>query len=231
MTGGFPPADLICPDEGGCPVPPVDLAPWTKTVVAAGRSLFRCYEAARGYDEPNPGYGDARFSPFDSLDGQRVPTIYLAADDTAALLETVFHEVHHRAGRVIYQSHLNGRLLAQVLVPKNLTLVDLRDAELARVRVARAGLVATSAEHYPCTRRWAQAFQATGAHGLIWHSRQAELLGADPVEVAVVFADHYGVGRGGWQLARPGVRALYDGPGRDRVEEIAVELTAVIEMD
>lgn len=40
--------------------------------------------------------------------------------------------------------------------------------------------MATSAAHYPCTRRWAsqlrgRAIGGRSTHGLVWHSRQAEL--------------------------------------------------------
>jgi len=49
--------------------------------------LYRVYDGTWGYDEHNPGYGDARFSPIDDpVRGERLPSMYLAATATAALL-------------------------------------------------------------------------------------------------------------------------------------------------
>ena len=56
-----------------------------------------------------------------------MPTLYVGENDAAALLETVFHELHHSAGRLIHQSQLNNRLLVRLLVPRDLELVKLRD--------------------------------------------------------------------------------------------------------
>ena len=90
----FPRQRLECPDPAGCPVTP-DLPRLKVTAMAPGSALYRVYDGTWGYDEHNPGYGDARFSPFDDTsDGHRVSSMYLAATPAAALLETVFHEVH-----------------------------------------------------------------------------------------------------------------------------------------
>lgn len=202
----------------------------------AGTTVYRGYDGVRGYNDANPGYGDTRFQPFDARDGHRVPAMYIAQTDTAALLETVFHEVHHLAARQIGQSTLLGRVLAYLRVPQDLHMVDLRDPELARLGVARSELVATSAEHYPCTRRVAAALYersvgATTPQGLIWHSRQAELAGGPSAEVAVVYTDRVPSGGRAFELARPGLRALYEGTGRERADEIAEELDAVVVLD
>jgi len=67
-----------------------------------------------------------------------------------------------------------------VQLAKDIRLVDLRDQELERLDIDRTALVNTSAMHYPCTRRWAEAVQhrkigGQQAHGIVWHSRQADL--------------------------------------------------------
>ena len=102
--------------------------------------------------------------------------------------------------------------------------------------IGRTELVACSAEHYPCTRRIAAALyerslDATVPQGLIWHSRQAELAGGPAVDVAIVYSDRTLSATAEWTLARPGLRALYEGPGRDRVDEIAEQLSAVVVLD
>ncbi len=224
-----PSDDLTCPEPAACPVLATRDLDTRQHRIEKGRALFRSYDAQWGYAQPNPGFGDTRFAPFDALGtGQRVPTMYLAATDTAALLETVFHEVHHQASRIVYEVQLLDRLVAKVLVPDDLDLVDLRDDELTRLAVRRDELVSSPAEHYPCTRRWAQRLHRSGTDGLIWHSRQAELAGSEPAEVLVVFCDRFGPEHGRWRLAAPGIRTLYDGAGRDRVDEIALELGAEV---
>lgn len=230
----FPPQDLTCPDPSGCPVrsalPLLDLQ---VVVLDRGAPLFRCYDGTWGYDEDNPGYGDARFSPFDDATGARVPVLYAAQTPAAALLETVFHDVHPDAARVIYGASLVRQLLAHVALPAPLTVVDLRDPELARLAVPREQIVTTPAEHYPCTRRLARAVHdvrtgpAARAQGLLWHSRQAELAGAR-AEVLVVFGDRYPRPRGSWPRLAPGSQNLWEGPGRELVDEIAEHLDAVV---
>lgn len=79
--------------------------------------------------------------------------------------------------------------------------MDLRDAELDRLGLERTSLVATTAEHYPCTRRVAASLHGTSVggvlpQGLVWHSRQAELAVAAPAEVAVVLVDRATAGGG-----------------------------------
>ena len=237
MAAGFPPADLECPDPENCPV--VGTLPRLRTAsLRAGTQWYRAYSATWGYDEHNPGYGDARFSPIDDpATGARLPSMYLAATPAAALLETVFHDVHQRGARMIYERDLRGMLLAHVRAPAVAALGDLRDPELQRLGLGREQVASTTAEHYPCTRRLAVAAlaQRRGTrtlHGLIWHSRQAELAGHDPVEVLVLFGGpRYSSTRGGWTLFGPGTSSLYDGPGRVFVEEIAESLSAVIELD
>ncbi|MDH6194155.1 hypothetical protein M2272_000776 [Mycobacterium frederiksbergense] len=233
----LPPSDLACPDPGACPVAAA-LPRLRTTTLRAGAPLYRVYEATWGYDEHNPGYGDARFSPIDDpTTADRLPSMYLAATPTAALLETVFHDVDQVSDRIIYERNLRGKLLAHLRVPAAATLADLRDPELARLGLSRPQVVSSPAEHYPCTRRLATA--ALGQprrgrllHGLIWHSRQAELSDNDPVEIAVLFGGpRFPSGRGSWPLFGPGASSLYEGPGRLLVDEIAENLGAVIELD
>lgn len=232
----FPTQQVTCPDPASCPViSPSDLlSPMPITTLRAGTQLFRVYDGTWGYDEPNPGYGDARFSPFDALwDGHRVPALYAAETEVGALLETVFHDVHHASVRRIYEQDLRVRLLAHLEVPVDLELVDLRDDVLEAATVSREEIVSSPSEHYPCTRLIAQYLYDTyietgAAHGLMWHSRQAELTGNPPTMAIVVYTDSYGAGRGGWMRIGPGSQNLLEGPGRLRVDAIANDLGATI---
>ena len=231
----YPAQDLVCPDPAGCPV--LDSLPRLRTYqLPAETPMFRVYDSTWGYDEHNPGYGDARFSPFDDpADGRRVPSMYLAATATAALLETIFHEVHHRGSRTIFERDLRHHLLAHLRVPTPARLGDLRDVELARHQIDRDQVVSSPAEHYPCTRRLAVAAYAASRSrpfaGLIWNSRQAELAEGSTTEVVVLFGTRYPSGRGTWTRTGPGSSNLVEGPGRLLVESIAEELDATIEPD
>jgi len=147
----------------------------------------------------------------------------------------VFHDVHHASARIIYERDLLGKLLARVGVPGIGALGDLRDPELKRLGLDRREVVATPAEHYPCTRRLAveglgRTLNHSVLQGFIWHSRQAELAGEAPAEVIVLFGHpRYPSGRGTWSLEPPGLTALYEGPGRLLVDQIAERLSAVVE--
>jgi hypothetical protein len=232
----FSPAERECPDTSGCPVLPESGLPPDISLVEllADTPLFRCYDGTWGFDEPNPGYGDARFSPFDDLQGGRVPTMYLAETPTAALLETVFDDVHQDADRLIYDRDLRATLLAHLWAPASLLLADLRDPALDQHGIRRDQIVSSAAEHYPCPRRLARQIHGGGftngteVDGIIWHSRQAELHATGQSEVLVVFADRCAPGRGGWVRIGPGSQNLIEGPGRLLIDEIATELNATI---
>jgi hypothetical protein len=210
-----------------------DLGPVPATTLTAGGLWFRCYDPKWGYDEANPGYGDQRFTPFhDPVTGRRVPSIHVAATREAALLETVFRDMAD-AGGFVYLTLLRERALAHVALPRDARVADLRDDALAGLGVPRSAVVSSSPRHYPCTRRLAVAIHRDGAEGaavdgIVWHSRQAELAGGPPVEVAVLFADRFGDQRGSWPRVGPGVASLVEGPGRVVVDTIATHLGATV---
>lgn len=230
----LPPQDIDCPDPPSCTVLQ-DPSGFTTITYAPGVPLYRVYSSVWGYDEANPGFGDTRFSPVDDpLTGVRLPSLYLGETEVAALLETVFHEVHHQTPRTIYERDLRGQLLAHVETPREVQLVDLRDPELSRLTHDRDQVASSAAEHYPCTRRLAIDLLQLHptAHGLIWHSRQAELLDQPEEQVIVLFCGgRFQMGRGEWPLRGPGNRNLYEGPGRLLIDEVAEELDASVELE
>lgn len=239
MTSTFPPEDLACPDPDGCTVAVTELEALVRagglheTTLDDDKDWFRVYDAQDGFGQPNPGYGDTRFAPFDaSATGRRVPALYLAESLTAALLETSLHDVQERAPRVVTEMSLLGKLHARVAPPASLTLVDLRDPQLLALGLERKNVSSSSPEHYPCTRRVARAVHASPSSpsGILWHSRQAELNGVGPQEVAVVFADRVPATREAWTLAqrRTASGALLEGAGRLLLDELAESLDITI---
>ncbi len=189
------------------------------------------------------GRGNARFSPL-RVDGTLVPTMYWAATQTVALLETAFHDVHQMGTRIISESlHLARYGLVALVAPVSLPLIDLTDVGLARVGVTRAQLVATTPQHYACTREWAATLHGRRIGpvtpvGLLWQSRIAELAGADSLllgdllpaasRVCVLFGDRVPVDPDAWQPGDPRYDDLTIDDGRLLAEQIAEQLGAVI---
>lgn len=161
-----------------CPVPepvPAILKKLRTRVLPAGTVLHRGVKVAHP-DTARlvPGVGDTRFAP---LDG--VAHAYVATTVFAALLESAFHEATP-PDRRIYQWQIDAWLEGLVALTEDVRLIDLGDAELVRLGIARSELVATAGDHYPCTRTWAAALhgRAVGGQitcGLVWESRQTEL--------------------------------------------------------
>ncbi len=147
----------------------------------AGSPFFSAYRTAYPELFNASGRGSTRFAPLADVVGTNVPTLYGSASLTAALLETVFHDVH--AGvrpRLITSMVLRERGLVHLTTPERIVLFDLRDEALATMGLLRHQLTTTTAAHYVCTREWASALLDRGigrAHpaGIVWHSRVAEL--------------------------------------------------------
>nr|WP_245575347.1 hypothetical protein [Gulosibacter molinativorax] len=66
--------------------------------------------------------------------------------------------------------------------------------------------------------------------GIVWHSRQAELVGGKPVEVAVIFAGRLPAARDAWKLGpyRNASGSLLEGAGRLLLDELAEELGVIM---
>ncbi len=236
-----------CLDPARCPVPDpggVDLRRLRLARVPEASTFHISYVRAHWPELFNAsGLGNARFSPL-RADGAVVPTMYGAAAQTVALLETSFHDVHQMGTRIISESlHLSPRGLVALTTPVSLSLVDLTDEGLDRVGVAREQLVATTPEHYACTRQWAVALHSRRIGpvtpvGLLWQSHIAELAGADsPLlgdllpaasRVWVLFGDRVPTDPNVWQPGDPHYDDLTTGDGRLLAEQIAEQLGAVI---
>lgn len=146
-----------------------------RTVVwAAGTRLRRGHKVEHPPDALVPGLGDTRFAPYPDT-----AHAYVASTMFAALLESALHDAGPDAPRIRH-AQLGLWAEAEVALREEVRLIDLRDEELARVGRTRQALVATSPTHYACTRRWAAPLVShhiggRAVHGLLWHSRQAEL--------------------------------------------------------
>ena len=189
-----------------CPV--ADLTPerlraLASTVWPAGTPLRRGHKSAFPDSAALvPGVGDTRFAPLGDTDH-----VYVATTSVAALLESALHDATPPDPR-IRTAQLGMWRESAVRLTQPARLIDLRDEQLDRLGIDRSELVATSAIHYRCTRRWAAALR--GRHiggypttGAVWNSRQIELharaiahrpavqelLTTSSAEVAVIWAD------------------------------------------
>lgn len=159
----------------GCPVPEHPPGRGLRTVVWEPETrLRRGHKKHHGPSALVPGVGDTRFAPLDGT-----AHVYLATTSFAALLESALHDASPAAPRIA-SAVLALWAEAEVSLTEQVRLIDLRDPALARLGLGRDALVATSAAHYPCTRRFARRLHGRVigghvTHGLVWHSRQAEL--------------------------------------------------------
>jgi hypothetical protein len=147
-----------------------------RTVVwPPGTRLRRGHKVEHPPDALVPGQGDTRFAPHDDTSH-----VYVAATTFAALLESALHDAGTETPPRIHRAQLALWAEAEVALREEVRLIDLRDEALDRVGLDREALVTTSPTHYACTRRWAAPLVGhhvggRPVHGLLWHSRQAEL--------------------------------------------------------
>lgn len=236
-----------CLDPASCQVPnpgDVDLRRLRLARLPADLVFHTAYRRAHWPALFNPSAaGNARFSPL-VVGAATVPTLYGAATQTVALLESCFHGVHELATKTVSEPlDLAPRGLVALNTPALLPLIDLRNDALERLGLTRAQLIATTPEHYDCTREWAVALHhrrvgGVAPAGLLWQSRIAELAQADSLllgdlltvasEVFVLFGDRVPPDPVAWHPGDPHYDDLTNGDGRLLAEQIAEQLGAVI---
>ena len=236
-----------CLDPLRCPVPDpgdVDLRRLKLARLPPGSVFHTSYARAYWPDLFNASTGgNARFSPL-AADSLPVPTLYGAATQTVALLESCFHGVHETGNKFISERlDLAGRGLVALTTPTSLPLIDLSNESLMRVGMSRSQLVATTPQHYACTREWAIALHGrriggVTPAGILWQSRIAELAQADSLlladlltvasDIFVMFGDRVPTDPAAWHPGDPHYDDLTSGYGRGLAELIAEQLGAVI---
>jgi hypothetical protein len=232
-----------CPHPASCPVPDptsVRRSRLRSIVLPAGSTWVMVARRDRWPSLFNPsGAGASRFAPV-IPDDTPVPTAYFAATKTVALLETVLHSLGASPAPAIQRHvHLAPWLTIVVTMPSDVRLVDLGDDALDRLGLGRHQLVATTTDHYRCTREWATALhgQVIGGqptHGLLWHSRLVEVGGATSSvlgevrsEVCMLFGDALPTDAGAW-AAEIHDDDLTAGTGLAHVDEIVTLLGGTI---
>lgn len=239
MNLGFVPEDLECPAPDQCPVAIEPLTSLARDgslptcTIPVGSAWHRVYSSQFGQTEANPGYGDARFSPFDEPgSNRRVPTLYLAESPHAALLETVLRDVGEWEIREVSEAQFIGQLHVGLETVETLHVADLRNPALARIGIDRTAIASSSQEHYPCTRTVAKAIHTSSQNlaGIVWHSRQTEISGRPDAESLVLFADRLANSRDALALTRSltAVGAISEGAGRIKLDELLEDLGVTV---
>ncbi|MEI2263897.1 RES family NAD+ phosphorylase [Erwinia sp. CGal63] len=169
------------------PVPPDNLSVSLITV-DAGERLHRIHLDKYRATQFNPGVeGNARFSPIKDEKARAIPTLYAGSNFSCALMETLFHDVPHTSGfKSLAKGKFTGQNYSVIEVKEKLLLADLRGLALRKLGIKRSQLIDTEKNHYPDTRKWAEAIhsQCRDVQGLLWVSRQD-----DTARAVMIFGD------------------------------------------
>jgi hypothetical protein len=148
--------------------PPDPFDPATATL-PEGHLLYRVLSATRTATDFNPGFGSpTRFGFFGS---PKVPIMYAADTEDAAIAETLLHDIPAPGGLLPYDQYAT-KVLVRLKVTRSVRLGVLHGTGLRRLKVTAGELTASAASSYHSTVRWAAAAHGAGLDGLVWMSRQ-----------------------------------------------------------
>ncbi|WP_025776665.1 RES family NAD+ phosphorylase [Brevibacterium sp. VCM10] len=231
MSREFKPEALTCPEPSTCTVAIETLTDLARrgrlpsTTISADTAWSRVYDSRFGRTEFNPGFGNARFSPFDSELGEnRVAAIYLAGTPEAALLEGSLRDGDVSGIPEAEEESFHGLLHVELLASEEMQVADFRDPQLDDLGLKRTAISSNPSQHYPCTRTVAKAVHASRQNfsGIIWHSRQVEVSRLPRVPVIVLFEERLSRGRDAFRLnpERDSIGSLYEGEGRVQLDTL-----------
>lgn len=127
-------------------------------ILQAGTPLYRVFSNVReDVTEFNPGEGsNTRFAFFGD---PRIPVLYMAQTEKAAICETTLHEIRTGPGRIMYDDSAE-RVCAPLGLARDLRLVSLMGDGLRTLGTEAKYVTGTMASQYKRTVRWSEA-----AHG------------------------------------------------------------------
>lgn len=186
----------------------------------AGTDFVRVFSHRYPVTAFNAGSGTpvakGRFHFFADGGGRVIPVMYGAAQEFAALAETVFHDVPiSGTSRVVFESRLGSLSIGRLQPTRDLCLVSLHGFGLHRLSLRAQNLTDTNASDYPRTIEWARTLHAAlpDIDGLAWMSRQFNSSLA-----LILFGDR--VSAADLAVSAPPV-PLLTGRGRDLVDSAA----------
>lgn len=191
-------------------------------VLPAGSELFRLFTAAPGRRVTtfNPGTRTAPVARFSFFGSPRVPVLYAAETEAAAICETVLHDVPVSGGDVASES-VDRLVSGKLRLTRDIRVAVFLGTGLRRLGVTAAGLTATPAYCYPSTVLWAQAAHQLGCDGIVWMSHRCNsdrsyvLFGDHVAATDLAAVDDYG-------------RIFAAGPDRDWLIEFCAPLRITI---
>lgn len=148
-------------------------------LIPAGTELWRVHSDARPVAQFNPVSVDPHFggNRFDGTSYDPYGYLYLAADPTTALAETLLRSLDfdvESGMRLIPYAAVRGRSLSVVRTRIDLQLIALITEEDLAAVCQDSWLLEAEGDRYAKTRRWASELrtQAPDAMGLVWQSRR-----------------------------------------------------------
>jgi len=167
--------------------PPSPFPASNSRAIKAGTRFHRVHDQRFDSCAFNPGKGrPSRFAPL-FLNGNPIPTQYLATDFECAAHETIFHDVPiDEPNKTVGTDSIKSLAHSVVELKRDVTLVPLFAPDLARWQTGRAELIDTTAASYAITAKWALAIHQNrpDADGLIWTSKRC-----DPQQSVLLFGD------------------------------------------
>jgi hypothetical protein len=147
--------------------PPTPFKPATDTL-PTGHLLYRVFTSTRTASEFSPGVGaPTRFGFF----GQpKVPIMYAADTEEAAVAETLLHDIPVEGGLLPYDDY-SRKALARLEVIRELRLAVLHGLDLRRLKVSPEDVASSPSSTYATTVQWAEAAHGIGVDGMVWMSR------------------------------------------------------------
>lgn len=135
-----------------------------------GTALYRVYSNTRkSAAESNPGFGaPTRFAFFGN---PKIPVLYAAETEEAAVCETILHEVPPGPGNVMFDD-IKDKVCAQITPNHDLKLVALMGDGLRKLGPEAKYVTGTLPTEYGRTVLWAVAAHTAGFDGLVWMSNR-----------------------------------------------------------
>lgn len=176
--------------------------------LAAGAHLYRVFSNERKSPvEFNPGFGaPTRFAFFGD---PKIPVLYAAETEEAAICETILHEVPPGPGSVMFDE-IKDKVCAQITPTRNLHLAAFMGDGLRKIGTEAKHVTGTMASEYHRTVLWAEAAHTAGFDGLVWMSNRR-----NTDRAYILFGDR--MTDGGIEIVPVGGNIYAAGPGFNRV--------------
>ncbi|WEH19786.1 RES family NAD+ phosphorylase [Streptomyces sp. VNUA24] len=163
----------------GAKLPEKGAADARRTVRRAGEVFYRVHSRRRAADRFNPEPQDHHFGGgrFDSTPNDSYAYLYAAPRPETAIIERFVRTLRFDGlgnSRILLRKELEGRLLSQVRLTRDVELVSLCSIlHLNAVQQSDWWLVESDPTEYAFTRRWGHWLRAEAewADGFVWRSR------------------------------------------------------------